>query len=146
MRSSSAADGMTGPRGGTRAWAGVVLAFCAVQALAAGDDALAGTHWRLVEFQSMDDAQGATRPSEGSLYTMWLHGDGTVAMQLNCNRATGTWSAEPGADGTSGRFAFGPLAATKALCPPPSRDEMSTFIFSRPTSVSFTTSPLIGPC
>jgi heat shock protein HslJ len=84
---------------------------------------LAGTEWRLVEFQSMDDAQGTTRPSEGSLYTMWLHGDGTVTMQLNCNRATGTWSAEPGAGAASGRFEFGPLAATRALCPPPSMDE-----------------------
>jgi len=84
---------------------------------------LAGTHWRLVEFQSMDDAQGTTRPSEGSVYTMWLHGDGSVAMQLNCNRATGTWSATPGSDAASGRFEFGPLAATRALCPPPSMDE-----------------------
>jgi heat shock protein HslJ len=84
---------------------------------------LAGTHWRLVEFQSMDDRQGITRPSEGSLYTMWLHGDGAVAMQLNCNRATGTWSAAPGSDASSGQFEFGPLAATRALCPPPSMDE-----------------------
>lgn len=87
------------------------------------DPSLAGTHWRLVEFQSMDDRQGTTRPSEGSLYTMWLHGDGTVAMQLGCNRATGTWSAAPGSDAASGRFEFGPLAATRALCPPPSMDE-----------------------
>ena len=29
---------------------------------AAPPSALAGTHWRLVEFQSMDDAQGTTRP------------------------------------------------------------------------------------
>jgi len=84
---------------------------------------LAGTHWRLVEFQSMDDRQGTTRPAEGSLYTMWLHGDGTVAMQLNCNHATGSWSATPGSDATSGQFEFGPLAATSALCPPPSMDE-----------------------
>ena len=71
----------------------------------------------------MDDAQGIARPSEGTVYNMWLHGDGTVTMQLNCNRATGTWSAEPGSDPTSGRFKFGPLAATRALCPPPSMDE-----------------------
>ena len=84
---------------------------------------LAGTHWRLIEFQSMDDRQGITRPAEATLYTMWLHGDGTVAMQLNCNRATGTWSAAPGSDPASGRFEFGPLAATRALCPSPSMDE-----------------------
>ena len=110
-----------------RNWLSVVLAFWTVQGLAAGDaappSALAGTQWRLVEFQSMDDAQGTTRPSEGTVYTMWLHGDGNVNMQLNCNRATGSWSATPGSDATSGQFAFGPLAATRALCPPPSMDE-----------------------
>jgi len=97
------------------------------QGLAAGDAVpstpLAGTKWRLVEFQSMDDAQGIARPGEGTVYSMWLHGDGTVTMQLNCNRATGTWSAVPGSDAASGRFEFGPLAATRALCPPPSIDD-----------------------
>jgi heat shock protein HslJ len=45
------------------------------------------------------------------------------AMQLNCNRATGTWKAKPSADSANGRFEFGPLAGTRALCPPPSLDE-----------------------
>jgi heat shock protein HslJ len=112
--------------------AGLALGALALLLAAAGAAArdaeaagppLAGTQWRLVEFQSMDEAQGTTRPGEGTLYTMWLHGDGTVAMQLNCNRATGSWSAKPARDGTSGRFEFGPLAATRALCPPPSMDE-----------------------
>jgi len=89
----------------------------------ASDTPLAGTQWRLVEFQSMDDTKGTTRPSDGTLYTMWLHGDGTVTMQLACNRATGKWSANPGSDAASGSFEFGPLAATRALCPPPSMDE-----------------------
>jgi heat shock protein HslJ len=85
---------------------------------------LAGTRWRLIEFQSMDDAQGTTRPSDPDAYTMHLRADGSVQMRLNCNRAQGTWSATPTADGSSGRFEFGPLAATRALCPPPSMDEM----------------------
>ena len=109
-------------------WLGLAsAAVLVVPAFAAGAAAssapLAGTQWRLVEFQSMDDTKGTTRPSEGTQYTMWLHGDGTVTMQLNCNRATGSWSAEPGSDGESGRFEFRPLAATRALCPPPSMDE-----------------------
>jgi heat shock protein HslJ len=84
---------------------------------------LANTQWRLVEFQSMDDAQGTTRPSDPSLYTMRLDADGTVTMRLNCNRATGTWSATPSSDRSNGQFSFGPLAVTSALCPPPSMDE-----------------------
>lgn len=85
--------------------------------------ALLNTEWRLVELQSMDDAQGTTRPQDGSTYTMRLKDDGSVSMSLNCNQATGTWKAEAGPEATSGLFEFGPLAATRALCPPPSLDE-----------------------
>jgi len=100
-----------------------VVSFKAPGGGAASFAPLAGTQWRLVEFQSMDDTKGTTRPSDGTLYTMWLHGDGTVTMQLNCNRATGRWLAKAGSDDASGSFEFGPLAATRALCPPPSMDE-----------------------
>lgn len=85
---------------------------------------LAGTQWRLVEFQSMDDAQGTQRPDNPLLYIMNLKTDGTVHMQLNCNKATGSWKIEPSADPSSGKLEFGPLATTKALCPPPSMDEL----------------------
>ena len=84
---------------------------------------LAGTRWRLVRFQSMDDATGEIEPEDPSAYTMALSADGSVQMQLNCNRATGSWSVQPASDGISGAFTFGPLATTKALCPPPSMDE-----------------------
>jgi heat shock protein HslJ len=84
--------------------------------------ALAGTSWRLVEFQSMDDAIGTLRPDDPSKYTMTLHGDGSVSMQLDCNRGTGTWFAEPAGD-DGGSFRFGRLATTRALCPPPSLGE-----------------------
>ena len=88
---------------------------------------LAGTAWRLIEIQSMDDAVGSTHVSDPSLYTMRLNADGSVALRLNCNSASGTWSAEAAAsDPSSGRFEFGPLAATMALCPPPSLDEQVT--------------------
>ncbi len=88
---------------------------------------LSGTAWRLVEIQSMDDAVGNTHVADPSLYTMRLDADGSVALRLNCNSATGTWSGEPGrSDPSSGRFEFGPLAATAALCPPPTLDEQVT--------------------
>jgi heat shock protein HslJ len=93
------------------------------EASAAKENPLANTEWRLVEFQSMDESIGMVRSHDPSLYTMRLNGDGTVNMRLNCNRASGTWPVEPSSDGTSGHFKFGPLAATRALCPPPSMDE-----------------------
>lgn len=87
---------------------------------------LAGTEWRLVEMQSMDDSVGTKRPEDPSRYTMRLGADGTVNMRLNCNRANGSWSAKPSADPSNGQFEFGLLAGTRALCPPPSLDEEIT--------------------
>jgi hypothetical protein len=80
---------------------------------------LAGTDWRLVYFQSMDDAIGTVRPDDPARYTMQLKSSGIVTMRLNCNRASGTWSAEASEGGTSGHFEFSALAATRAICPPP---------------------------
>jgi hypothetical protein len=84
---------------------------------------LAATGWRLLEFQSMDNATGTVRPEDPSVYTMRLNSDGTVTMRLNCNHANGTWSVEPSRNGASGRFEFGLLAATRVHCPPPSLGE-----------------------
>jgi len=86
-------------------------------------DKLAGTRWRLVEIQSMDDAIGTTRPSDRNLYTLDLGDDGRAALRLDCNRGVGPWVAKPVANGAEGGFSIGPLAMTRALCPPPSLDE-----------------------
>ncbi len=100
-----------------------LVSVAAALAEEAAESPLAGTEWRLVEFQSMSDSVGTVRPDDPSLYTMRLGEDGTVSMRLNCNRATGTWTAEPAASGRSGGFEFQDLAATQALCPRPSMDE-----------------------
>lgn len=102
----------------------LLICLCLLPAIsrAEAESPLADTVWQLVSFQSMDDAIGTKRPQEQTLYTMHLRRDGTVKMTLNCNLATGTWTAKP-AGGASGQFTFGPLAATRALCPPPSLDE-----------------------
>jgi heat shock protein HslJ len=86
-------------------------------------DSLVGSEWRLVEFQSMDDAIGTVKPADASQFVMSLGPDGTVTMQLDCNRARGTWSSQSAADGNSGSFGFGPLAVTRAICMPPHLDE-----------------------
>lgn len=80
---------------------------------------LAGTNWRLVEFQSMDDAQGITRPTDASHYTIAFGADGRAALRLDCNRGTGTYTAEA-SSATGGTLMFGPIASTRAFCPAPS--------------------------
>lgn len=78
--------------------------------------------WELVEFQSMDDAQGTTRPAPGQPYSVTFGADGTAAFRLNCNRGSARWSATPAPAPGSGALSFGALALTRAYCPPPSLD------------------------
>lgn len=75
---------------------------------AAGGE-LAGTHWELLEIQSMDDT--AWKPNDPSRYTLTLEADGNAYMQLDCNRGRGGWSSTG-----SGQIAFKPVASTNALC------------------------------
>lgn len=90
----------------------------------AKDQPLAGTSWQLLEIQSLDDAQGTTPIPDPSRFTLHLEADGTARLRLDCNRATGKWTAEPSADSSNGSLRFGPLVTTRALCSPPQLDQM----------------------
>ena len=73
--------------------------------------ALAGTSWQLVEIQSMDDTK--LTPDAGSKYTLSFGADGRFTARIDCNRGSGSWQAT-----AQGELAFGPVAATRAMCPP----------------------------
>jgi heat shock protein HslJ len=85
---------------------------------------LAGSRWQLVAIQSMDDAQGTVRPPDPGRYTLEFGADGRVAVRLDCNRGSATWQAQPAAQGrphrVAGSLLLGPLATTRAMCPPDS--------------------------
>jgi len=90
----------------------------------AAPTSLAGTSWQLIAIQSMDDAQGTTRPGDPSRYTVTFGADGRAAFQLDCNRTSGEWKATPAAaDARSGQRIFGALAGTRAMCAPGSLDQ-----------------------
>jgi heat shock protein HslJ len=73
----------------------------------------AGTSWQLVKFQSMDDT--VRTPDDRSKYTIEFEDGGKLTARIDCNRGIGTWA-------TSGesQIEFGPLALTRAQCPPDS--------------------------
>lgn len=99
--------------------AAAVTAACTLPAAPAPTPpGLAGTTWQLVAMQSMDDAQGTTRPADPAAYQLRFGADGRATLRVDCNRAMGTWQATPSADGRSGSLQFGPLAGTRAMCPP----------------------------
>ena len=70
-----------------------LLVGCASAPSAPADNLLDDTAWRLVDFVSMDDAIG--RITAQARYTMHLHADGSMNMQLNCNRGRGSWKSTP---------------------------------------------------
>jgi heat shock protein HslJ len=78
--------------------------------------ALVGRTWRLVEIVSMNDRVDA--PDARSLYTMTFKADGSVQIQADCNRGTGSWISD-----APGKLQFGRIAATQARCPPDSLHE-----------------------
>lgn len=83
--------------------------------------ALLDTTWRLHEIQSMDDAQGITRPAPDRVYTMRLSPEGQAQFQLDCNRGTGAYTHQAQGPG-GGAITFGNLGMTRMMCPPGSLD------------------------
>ena len=82
---------------------------------AAPQSELAGTAWKLVKIQSMDDT--VALPAEDTAYTITFNADGSAVMQIDCNRGNANWDS-PGPK----QLTFGPVAATRAMCPPGSID------------------------
>ncbi|WP_448604670.1 carboxylesterase family protein [Thermoleptolyngbya sp.] len=80
-------------------------------AAAAGE--LAGTSWQLVQFQGGDDT--VLTPDDPAKYAIAFNADGSFSARIDCNRGRGTWTS----DGPN-QLQFGPMALTRALCPPDS--------------------------
>ena len=72
---------------------------------------LGGTSWQLVRFQGGDGT--VLTPDDKSKYTLAFGADGVVNARIDCNRGRGGWkSAGPN------QLEFGPMAITRAQCPP----------------------------
>lgn len=98
----------------------MVTAACSAPAGAAKDAVtgagLAGSSWQLVAIQSMDNARGTTRIAAPQTLSVHFGADGRASFQLECNRGMGSFAVGASAD-SSGELTFGPIAATRALCP-----------------------------
>ena len=88
-----------------------LLFGCAQIAPQAPLDSLAGTSWQLVRFQGGDDT--VLMPDDKTKYTIAFAADGIVNVRFDCNRGRGAWTS-PGPK----QVQFGPLALTRAMCPP----------------------------
>ena len=97
---------------------GKAICICLVAALAVAcatlspqDDPLVGPTWQLVKFQGGDGT--LLRPDDKSKYTLAFNADGSVNARLDCNRGRGGWRSAG-----KGQLEFGPMAITRAMCPP----------------------------
>jgi heat shock protein HslJ len=73
-------------------------------------NALQGTTWQLVRFQGSD---GTTlTPDDRDKYTIEFGAGGRLNARVDCNRGRGTWKSN------GPQLEFGPLALTRAKCPP----------------------------
>jgi para-nitrobenzyl esterase len=95
--------------------AALLLAIaCSVSTPAPSQDAaagLGGTSWQLVRFQGSDDK--VLTPDDRAKYTIAFGTDGSVSARIDCNRGRGTWKSSG-----PNQLEFGPLALTRAMCPP----------------------------
>jgi para-nitrobenzyl esterase len=76
-----------------------------------GAAGLGGTSWQLVRFQGSDDR--VLTPDDSAKYTIAFGTDGSVNARVDCNRGRGTWKSS-----APNQLQFGPLALTRAACPP----------------------------
>jgi heat shock protein HslJ len=71
---------------------------------------LGGSAWQLVEFRGGDDK--TLTPDDKAKYTIAFNADGNLTTRIDCNRGRGTWKA------SGPQLELGPLALTRAMCPP----------------------------
>ncbi len=72
---------------------------------------LQGTGWQLVSFKGSD---GTTlTPDDKAKYTIEFAADGALTARIDCNRGRGGWKSSG-----PNQIQFGPLALTRAQCPP----------------------------
>jgi heat shock protein HslJ len=79
--------------------------------LSDGHGELSGTSWQLVKFQGGDDT--VLTPDPKAKYSITFQPNGHVSVQIDCNRGRGTWTSS-----APNHLQLGPLALTRAMCPP----------------------------
>jgi para-nitrobenzyl esterase len=72
---------------------------------------IGGTSWQLVKFQGGDST--VLTPDDKGKYTVAFANDGNVSVRFDCNRGRGAWILNG-----PNQLRFGPLALTRAMCPP----------------------------
>ncbi len=100
----------------TGAAGGIESAATGVAGMAAGDSDLAGTSWQWQQTAMNNDTM--VTPDNAANYSLTFTAGGTVEVKADCNSGGGPYTA------TGSALTIGPLATTRAACPPGSRSEL----------------------
>jgi len=90
---------------------GAALAVTAWGQAPASATDLEGTAWELVKIEGTDAKIHV--PTERGHYLLAFTPHGELSARIDCNRGSGTWSSPE-----AGQLVLGPLASTRAQCPP----------------------------
>ncbi len=89
----------------------ILLVFASIVQAQSPSAGLPGSSWQLASIRG--DMPVSLAAADQTKYTIAFGADGHVTARIDCNRGTGTWKSA-GAN----QLEFGPLALTRAMCPP----------------------------
>jgi heat shock protein HslJ len=90
--------------------------------------ALTGVFWTL---QSLQGGPASLSPDDPTAYTIAFGDDGRVAVRADCNRGIGAYTVD------ETQITIGPLALTRAACPPASLSDRFVQALESATAFSF---------
>lgn len=83
---------------------------------------LARQTWELREIRTSSSRPVILTDEQSRNHTLKFGRDNALVLKLDCNNGTADWTAGDAIEG-KGILTIGPVAATRALCPPPSYGE-----------------------
>lgn len=89
----------------------LIALFALLLASACATPQLGGTSWQLVRFQGGDGK--VVLPDDPAKYSVVFGADNVVNVRFDCNRGRGSWKSAG-----KNQLEFGPMALTRAACPP----------------------------
>ena len=98
---------------------------------------LTGKTWRLTDVETEGGSTRLQRAQQ-ERHTLRFNADGTLLLKLDCNQGNATWNASDPVT-YNGTMSISQIAATRALCPPPTWGE--DLALDLPSSTAYTLTP-----
>jgi hypothetical protein len=77
---------------------------------------LRGTSWLLLGYDSFESSSERETPAPGEVHRVSFEPNGTLVVQLACNRGTGRWTASQ-READRGSVEIGPIPIARTPCP-----------------------------